>query len=374
MSTSDPIGAAFQQAVDEGVFPGAVVAVRVNGRIVYQDGFGYVGQSPVDVPVSVDTVYDLASLTKVLATTSAILLLVQQGALQLEDRVETMLKECRGTAIGQAQIRHLLSHSSGLPDWKPLYKAIGEQDKAMPGLLGSAKAREVILHTIAQQHLNHPIGTHAEYSDLGFMLLGFIIERTSTRHLSDFCNSFFRQQHAHPLAFIPTGSFLEGGTPPSNWPFVAPTEYDSWRGRILQGEVHDENAYAMGGTAGHAGLFGSAMAVLAISGCWLDSYKNRNSTLSSSLTKKFVAREQQIPGSSWALGWDTPSPPSSSGQFFSPNSFGHLGFTGTSLWIDPERELEVVLLSNRVRFGRDNKKIQEFRKTIHDIIWKKVVG
>lgn len=373
MPSTDPIGAAFHHAIQDGVFPGAVLAVRFQGRMVYQCGFGHVGRAPADVPVSLETVYDLASLTKVLATTSAILLLVQQGHLQLEDPIANILRECQGATIGQAQIQHLLSHSSGLPSWKPFYKAIGEQDEVTPGFLGSERAKEVILHAITQEKLIATIGARAEYSDLGFMLLGFLVERISSLPLSEFCQQFLCSEEAIPLDFIPTSSSFTEGTSLRDWLLVAPTEYDAWRGRVLQGEVHDENAYALGGVAGHAGLFGSAAGVLAISGYWLNSYKERDSIFSSELTKKFVAKHSQVSGSSWALGWDTPSDPSSSGQYFSPHSFGHLGFTGTSLWIDPDKELEVVLLSNRVYFGRENMKIRAFRKIIHDLIWKEVV-
>lgn len=371
MSSIDPISAALQEAIRDSIFPGAVLLVRFKGCIAYQGAFGSMGSAPSDVAVTLDTVYDLASLTKVLATTSSILLLVQQGQLQLEDRLATILPECQPGAIGDAQIHHVLSHSSGLPSWKPLYKTIGEHNGVSTDVRAMEKVQKAFLHAITQEGLVATIGARAEYSDLGFVLLGFVVERISGLPFSEFCQQLFCQQQATPLAFLPTS---RRGSLPTDWPVVAPTEYDVWRGRLLQGEVHDENAYALGGVAGHAGLFGSAAAVLASSGCWLNSYKDRDSMFSSELTRRFVAKQHQVSGSSWALGWDTPSYPSSSGNLFSPNSFGHLGFTGTSLWVDPVAELEVVLLTNRVYFGRESRKIQAFRHHIHDIIWNEVVG
>jgi CubicO group peptidase (beta-lactamase class C family) len=163
---------------------------------------------------------------------------------------------------------------------------------------------------------------------------------------------------ASPLLFTPTVDKA----------CIAPTEWDVVKNRLLCGEVHDENAAAMGGVAGHAGLFGTAEAVLTISGAWIQALRGAPSLLDRNLARAFTARQRQIPESSWALGWDTPTAPSSSGAYFSPESFGHLGYTGTSLWVDPRRNLEVVLLSNRVHPSRKNEKIRQFRPKIHDLI------
>jgi CubicO group peptidase (beta-lactamase class C family) len=155
---------------------------------------------------------------------------------------------------------------------------------------------------------------------------------------------------------------------------VAPTEVDSWRGRLLCGEVHDENAAALGGEAGHAGLFGSVDAVLAITGIWMQAYHGRAAILDQGLVREFTRRQDPAGAASWALGWDTPSIPSSAGQYFAARSFGHLGYTGTSIWIDPEQELEVVLLSNRVHPTRTNEAIRDFRPMIHDLVYREFVG
>jgi CubicO group peptidase (beta-lactamase class C family) len=156
--------------------------------------------------------------------------------------------------------------------------------------------------------------------------------------------------------------------------WIAPTEWDERRNRLLCGEVHDENAAAMDGVAGHAGLFGTAESVLAVSGAWLHGYHGRESILAEEFVRQFTTRQESVARSSWALGWDTPSAPSSSGSSFSERSFGHLGFTGTSLWIDPLRELEVVLLSNRVYPNRRNEKIKAFRPWIHDLVYREFVS
>jgi CubicO group peptidase (beta-lactamase class C family) len=155
---------------------------------------------------------------------------------------------------------------------------------------------------------------------------------------------------------------------------IAATERDPWRGRLLRGEVHDENAFALGGVAGHAGLFGTAMAVSALTEEWLRAWEGHGRLLDGVLARQFTTRQDVTPGSSWGLGWDTPSPPSSSGRHFSFRSFGHLGYTGTSIWIDPESELEVILLSNRVHPTRSNTAIQQFRPLIHDSIYDELVA
>jgi CubicO group peptidase (beta-lactamase class C family) len=212
------------------------------------------------------------------------------------------------------------------------------------------------------------------YSDLGFMLLGFIIERLTSRSLAAFCEEeLFRPLGAAPLAYRPRGETVSDVRRDDSHS-IAPTEDDPWRGRILCGEVHDENAYALGGIAGHAGLFGTADAVLAMSAGWLAAYRGEESILDGPLVRRFASRRRSIPGSSWGLGWDTPSPPSSAGAHFGESSFGHLGYTGTSLWIDPSRRLEVVLLSNRVHPTRRNERIRRFRPHLHDLVCREILG
>lgn len=367
MGYAHPVDETLQAAVDSGVCPGAVLLVRIHGRLVHLRAYGSAALLPSRTPATLDTIYDLASLTKPLATVTAVLCLAAEGRLRLNDSVETTLAELRGTDVGGVAVMHLLSHSAGLPWWRPFYERIAEQDRTVPGFMGSERAKAFVLAEIGCERLESPPGTRSVYSDLGFLLLGMIVERLTGQSPPAYC----RGRVYDPIGASPLFYFQRDGSP--SWGMVsrdrvAPTEQDPWRGRLLWGEVHDENAYALGGITGHSGLFGTAQAVAAVSGAWLSAYHGRPSPLPSDWVRRFVTRQQQIPGTSWALGWDTPSAPSSSGSKFSPTSFGHLGFTGTSLWIDPERELEVVLLTNRVHPTRDNQALRQLRPAIHDLI------
>ena len=344
MTAPDPIANAMQQAVTDGVFPGAVLMVRVGGRMAYQHAVGLAARIPAPEPASVQTIYDLASLTKPLATASAVLCLIQEGTLALDQQVGDLLHECEASPVGPATVSHLLSHSSGLPAWQPFYRRMDTRATNQPAVRGSEKATQEVLECIARENLVYPVGARSLYSDLGFMLLGAIVERLSGQSLDAFCRGhIYVEIGAEPLGFMPT-------QPKSgHWPIdsgfdrrlIASTEDDPWRRRILRGEVHDENAFAMGGVAGHAGLFGTASAVLAVSRVWLEGWLGRGSFFLPELVQRFTMRQEQTPDSSWALGWDTPSIPSSSGTKFSAQSFGHLGYTGTSLWVDPSKELHL---------------------------------
>ncbi len=365
------------RALEDGAFPGAVLGVRLRGQIVYERAFGQVSILAPSVPTALNTIYDLASLTKPLATTGGILCLIQDGRLALETRVSALLPELEYAPVGGVTVFQLLNHSSGLPAWRPFYQWIAAREGEQPGLLGSEAARERVLGYLAQETLEVAAGVRARYSDLGFMLLGFIVERISGQPFADFCESrIFGPAQAKPLGFLRNETEAVKGEPEGQLDpkLIAPTEDDPWRARVLRGEVHDENAYAMGGVAGHAGLFGTAAAVLAVSRLWLEGSVGRAAVFEPELVQRFVTMQDSTPGSSWALGWDTPSVPSSAGARFSPLSFGHLGFTGTSLWIDPTRELEVVLLSNRVHPSRKNNRIQEVRPAMHDLIWEEFLG
>jgi CubicO group peptidase (beta-lactamase class C family) len=293
----------------------------------------------------------------------------------MDDPVEKYLHELVGSPVGRATMVHLLNHSSGLPGWRPLYERIAEQRAAQGESFGADTSRQLALEVIGREPLEYQNGTRSVYSDLGFILLGMVVERVAACGLDRFCaERIYKPIGARPLFFKRTkGSGVDdagdGIVPPIKQ--VAPTEHDPRRDRLLRGEVHDDNAHALGGVAGHAGLFGTAMAVLTVSGLWLQSYLKRQSFLSPDLVRRFVSR-QGTAGSSWGLGWDTPSSPSSSGSHFSSQAFGHLGFTGTSVWVDPVAELEVVLLSNRVHPTRENVRIHKFRPYIHDLIYEEM--
>ncbi|GMV51010.1 MAG: hypothetical protein NBKEAIPA_03036 [Nitrospirae bacterium] len=375
MTHSDVIHAALQGAVDDGTFPGAVLAVRLRGRLVYEAAVGRLFVQPLGEPVTTETWYDLASLTKVLATTTALLLLVQRGEVALGDPIQKILPELVGRPCGSATIRQLLTHSSGLPGWRPYFERIAEAESTHPGLIGTAAARQAVLGYIGAEELIYEPTTRSLYSDLGFILLGLAVERVTRQPLDRWCQEqIFEPFHAEALSYLPRGSAVldkPSSGPPRR---IAATEVDAWRGRTLCGEVHDENAFALGGVAGHAGLFGTARSVLAIVQAWMDGYRGHGTWLDPKWVRVFTQRQQVTLGSSWALGWDTPSGSSSAGALFSSDSFGHLGYTGTSIWIDPIQELEVVLLSNRVHPTRRNESIRAFRPKIHDLVYQECVG
>jgi len=371
MPSAERITAAMESAVRSGVFPGAVLFVRACGRVVYHRAVGSAALMPEREPASVETIYDLASLTKPLATTSAVLCLIQQGRLLLDARLGDLLDEVRGRPLGEATLWHLLNHSSGLPAWRPFHERLAGREHAQPSPLNGDRAARLMLDLIRTEPLLYPMGSRSMYSDLGFMLLGFIVERASGEPLDVFCRARVHEPlGATPLFYLRTGSTPSGL--PVELDRIAPTERDDWRGRILRAVVHDENAYALGGVAGHSGLFGTAEAVAAVSGAWLAGALGWAGCFDPTLVRRFVTR-QSTPSTSWGLGWDTPSAPSSSGTRFSSSSFGHLGYTGTSLWIDPTRELEVILLSNRVHPTRRNDAIRQFRPLIHDLVYEEFV-
>ncbi len=362
------IDEALQAAVHDGVFPGAVLAVRISGDLRFIAVAGRLSSDAGSPPVRPDTIYDLASLTKPLATATSILLLIQASKLSLDDRAQSILPELAGSTVGLATIRQLLSHCAGLPGWRPIHERL--QAKGFrPDSSGSV--RQAVAEMIRDEPLLYVPESKSIYSDLGFMLLGFTIERVGGLLLDQwFDKNVAGLLGATPLRFSPLMRLSAQDDRKSEiaQTAIAPTEWSSSRNRVLCGEVHDDNALAMGGVAGHAGLFGTAEAVLTISGAWLRALQGEASILNRSLARVFTERWMKVPQSSWALGWDTPTPPSSSGTFFSPSSFGHLGYTGTSLWVDPGRSVEVVLLSNRVHPSSKNEKIRQFRPMIHDLV------
>jgi CubicO group peptidase (beta-lactamase class C family) len=369
MNDNRVIQAAMDQAVRDGVFPGGVLAGRLDGEIRILVVAGRLSFDSAAQPVQPSTVYDLASLTKPLATVTSVLLLVQAGKLKLDVAVGDVLVELKDAPIGMASVRDLLSHRSGLPGWRPLYERLDAEGCAW-GRAEAGVVRQSVLRLIREESLVSQIGEQSLYSDLGFILLGCAVERASGLSLDEyFCEAVAQPLGVNALFFNRTGAATSQSRLSRPDVMIAPTEWDDWRQRMLKGDVHDENTAAMGGVAGHAGLFGTAESVLAVSGAWLAGYHGDRSILDRQLVQEFTTKQSYPRQSSWALGWDTPTAPSSSGTHFSPESFGHLGFTGTSLWIDPRRRLEVVLLTNRVHPSRSNDSIRGFRPLIHDLAY-----
>lgn len=344
----------LEQAVGDRSFPGAAYGILHRGKIVALDGVGrftYEGDSPV---VTGETIFDLASVTKVLATTSAAMLLFDRGILDLETPLGEILP---GFVIGRAPgsgkervtMRMLLAHSSGLPAYARLF----EQHTA---------ANE-LLRACLQMPLEAAPGTRADYSDIGFILLGKALEVLAGDLLSRFCpREIFAPLELTNTYFCP---------PTSMRAQIPPTVNDTaFRKRIIQGEVHDEHAFVLGGYGGHAGVFSNAPDILHFAACILAEGRTVNGTqlFKPATVHRFATRQSEPAGTARALGWDTPTTPSSSGKDFSAASIGHLGYTGTSLWIDPERELAVVLLTNRTWPDRENRTIQTVRPAFHDAV------
>ena len=338
----------LERAVLEQAFPGAVFGVSSQGQVLALDGVGGFTYGQPSTPVTASTVYDLASITKVIATTSMAMLLHQDGALSLDRPLIQLLPafaqgEPGGSARREVTLRMLLAHASGLPGYVRFFE--------QPG------GREELLDACLKLPLETTPGSHAEYSDPGFILLGRALEIIAGEDLESFCA---REVFA-PLAMTSTCF-----RPAADWrSFIPPTEEDTtFRHRVIQGEVQDENCFILGGVGGHAGLFSNALDPLLYAECLL----GKHNRFAPATVQLFTARAELPPGSSRALGWDTPSQPSSSGRFFSRHSAGHLGYAGTSLWIDFEREVAVVLLTNRTWPHRNSQAIRSVRPVFHDAV------
>jgi CubicO group peptidase (beta-lactamase class C family) len=338
-------------AIHRRAFPAAALAVTYRGALVVLRGFGHFTYDTNSPAVEADSVFDLASVTKAVATTTIAMLLYERGLLDLGAPVFESLPEfLSGATSGRKSerrtitVRHLLTHSSGLPAYLKFFE--------------STRTREDLFRAVQATSLGAPPGIQAEYSDIGFILLGRILERIAREPLDSFC---------HREIFAPLNMQQTMFNPPLDLRVaIPPTEDDrTFRLRIIEGEVNDENAFVMGGVSGHAGLFAPAIDVARFAECML---RGGAPILQPTTVELFTRREVLPVGTSRALGWDTPSPPSSSGKYFSTRSFGHLGYTGTSLWIDPERQLSVTLLTNRTWPDRGSQQIKIVRPLIHDAI------
>ncbi len=336
-----------EKAVGEKAFPGAVLAVGRNSALVHLKAFGRESYEPTAPQVVPDTIYDLASLTKVVVTTTLAMVLVDQGKLDIDKPVSAFIAGFRGGAKDRVTVAQLLTHSAGLKWWAPLHLELAGKD--------------AYLERIVAMDLDYEPGSKSVYSDLGVILLGEILERVAGESLE----AFAKRRLFAPLGMRDTGY----RPPPALLPRIVPTEQDDkWRKRLLRGEVHDENAFALGGVAPHAGLFGSAPDLARFAQLLLNGGIYDHQRLLSRATVERFTRRAGVPGSSRALGWDTPSEGSSAGTLLSARSFGHTGFTGTSMWMDPERRLFVILLSNRVHPTRENNAIREVRRAVADAV------
>jgi CubicO group peptidase (beta-lactamase class C family) len=347
-------GEILDRAVAARAFPGAVLSI---GGLDLADATlarGRLRYTPESPAVRPDTIYDLASLTKVLVTTTMAMMLYEDGRLDLDEPVSGRLPAFRGGGKEDARLWHLLSHSSGVAWWAPLFKELS--------------GRAAYVARICEMPLDYEPGTKAVYSDFGFILLGEVLEALAGESL----DVFIRQRLFEPLGMADCAY-----RPPVGWrERIAPTEECPWRRRLVWGEVHDENAYAMGGVAPQAGLFGTGPDLARFARLFLARGMAGGRRLLREETIERFTRRLAIPGATRALGWDTPNAQgySTAGELLSRRAYGHIGFTGTSLWIDPERALFVILLSNRVHPTRDNNAIRAVRPAVADAVVRALGG
>ena len=332
------IDAIVQKAVDDGNIPGAVVLIGHNGKVVYRKAFGSRSLEPTHEPMTVDTIFDLASLTKCVATATSVMKLIEDGRVRLNDPVSAYLPDFAQNGKADITVRELLTHYSGLPP---------DLDLKTPW-----QGRETAYQMVMQSKPQYPPGSRFLYSDINFETLGFIVEKATGTPLNDFANTNI---------YTPLGMKDTRFLPPAEWSTrIAPTQYDE-NGKMLRGIVHDPTARRMGGVAGHAGLFSTADDLSKFADDILSNHK----VLTATATQKMSTPQQPANAASLrGLGWDIDSPfASNRGELLPVGSFGHTGFTGTSLWIDPITDTYIILLTNAVH-PRGGKSVVSLRSRV----------
>ncbi len=339
----------INKAINDSAFPGAVVLIWKDGKTIFEKAYGnytYDINSPKVFP---NTLYDLASLTKVVATTTAAMICYDRNLFSLDDKVVKYIPQFGVNGKDKITIKNLLLHNSGLPAWKKFY--------------GRNLNSDDVIKEIYSSELEYKPGDKTVYSDLGMITLGKIIEKVTGKSLAYFyIEEICRPLEMNSSLFCPPDILKD---------LCAPTEIDNyWRMKTLQGEVHDETSAMLNGVAGHAGLFSTASDISKLMTVLMHKGKLEGKEfIKQSTVELFTKRYSEE--STRALGWDTKSDSgSSAGNYFSKNSFGHTGFTGTSIWADPDRNLFVVFLTNRIYPTRDNIKITKVRPMLHDAIIK----
>jgi len=341
----DSMRAVLERGLADRAYPGAIAMVGDRHEVIATVAVGHQDWAP-SPKVDEYTIWDLASLTKVIGTTTALMQLWADHRVDLDAPVQRYLPEFVGPHKELVTVRHLLTHSSGLPGWRPLYKEATSPAEA--------------LRLLYQTPLDTLPGVRMVYSDLGAMLLGKIVERVSGEPLD-----VYLRRHV----FAPLGMTSTMFKPPKRLlPRIAPTERDPWRGRLVHGEVHDENAYFLGGVSGHAGLFSDAADLSRFARMYLQGGQLDGARIVTPVAIDTFTRVQDATLSNRALGWEVPNGSNSAGHRMSNRAFGHTGFTGTSIWIDPARDLFVILLTNRVDPTRDNPRLGPVRVQLADAV------
>jgi CubicO group peptidase (beta-lactamase class C family) len=391
----DSVRKLLEDGIKDGVFPGAVLLVAKGGRVVFFHEAGYRSIIPQKLPMKKDTVFDLASLTKPLATTLALMKLVEEGVIALDQPLSELISSAFLGDKADLTPRLLLSHAAGLADWKPYYMRLVDHPVE--------HRKELLRDWIIQEPFAYRPGKGTLYSDLGFMLLEWVIEERAGESLTSYVHRCFygplglkrtlfsrspgpprlsEQVRDGGQALSPAagggethGNREEGEGEGIHLHGVAKGEFAAtedcpWRKKVVQGEVDDENAWALGGCSGHAGLFSTAEEVHIVTNMLREHYFGmRRDFFKPKTVKEFLTRQNIVEGSDWALGWDTRAPEgSSAGKHFSRGSVGHTGFTGTSIWMDLEKDVAVIFLTNRVHPTRNNDRIKILRPKLHDAV------
>ena len=326
MSSSSRIDKEMKRGIEEKVFPGAALLVASRGKVVYRNFFGGATER---------TIFDIASLTKPVATAAIALSAVRERKLKLN------------SSVSRFTLQQLLDHTSGLPAWRPYFEEIAREH---PDSVGKRESRKYYLEKISKEPIEGKAGQKRVYSDLGFILLGIFLEDTCGSPL----DQLFAEKVSDPFGmkdtfYVPVGARRETSRPDN---LFTATGQSVWRNKLIQGEVHDDNAYTLGGVAGHAGLFSTV----------------------DDLHLFLTAWKKSGPANEIKLGWDSPNEQNSqAGSHFSKNSIGHLGFTGCSFWLDLDRDFCVILLTNRVHPSSQNEAIKKFRPILHDIIYEELI-
>lgn len=350
-----PAFAVIEKAVADKAFPGATIAVGYRGKVSYH-GFGHLSYEPNSPATKIETMYDIASLTKVVVTTTLVEKLVEgdfPSPLDLDAPVSRYLPEWADGPQpewrAKVTVRNLMTHTSGLPPFQEYWR--------------TSEGKADTLRMIFAEPLEYEPGTKMVYSDVGIILMAEIIQRLTGKPLDKLAKEYIFD----PLAM--KNSMYN--PPKALWPTIAPTEMDDrFRHRLMQGEVHDENAYAIGGVSGHAGVFSTSPDLAALCQMLLNGGVYAHNRVVKRATIEEFIQPQAVAQHERTLGWVVPTESSSSGHYFSAHSYGHTGFTGTSIWIDPDRQLFVVLLTNRVNPTRENMKIADVRPAVHDAVMK----
>jgi CubicO group peptidase (beta-lactamase class C family) len=341
----------LENAIRDHAFPGAAWGVLLDGQVLAVQSAGRFTYQPDSSAVQPETIFDIASITKVLAATAMAMRLYDQNRLELDVPIAATLPEFVADAPKSSPrhaitARMLLAHTSGLPAYARLF----EHCRTAPKLLQAA----------LQMPLENPPGRKTVYSDIGFIVLGQLLETIAGEAIGRYCRrEIFQPLQMNSTGYLPPAA-LHSAIPPT-------AERDTLRSSLVQGEVNDENCWAMGGVSGHAGVFSNVADTLRFANCIL---RQGGPLFSPETVAMFTTRVSDSPQAR-ALGWDVPTPPSSSGKFFSRNSVGHLGYTGTSLWIDLDKSVAVVLLTNRTFPGKETdgfNRIQQVRPQFHDAV------